>query len=126
MIAVITFPNPDWSYEGPDTSVGIFGHAFVHETCPVQDEEYEVTEEQYGTRFVGRGRLRDVIVTTKLTCTACQATALVEDRDYSPEDEEDLEFAGHTDRSRAEDWAELFGSEGWPAGMPIDYDRDHQ
>ena len=26
-----------WSYEGPDPSVGIFGEAFVHETCTLED-----------------------------------------------------------------------------------------
>lgn len=26
-----------WSYEGPDESVGIFGEAFVHEDCALED-----------------------------------------------------------------------------------------
>ena len=62
-------PNEGWSFEGPDPEVGIFGDRVVHEDCPVDVEEAEVTDVAT-FRSTGDGYLE---VTRVFTCT-CGAT----------------------------------------------------
>ena len=75
---------PDgWSYEGPDESVGIFGHSWTHEACsyPV-DTVHEETVREWR---VG-DNLHSLVV---LTCSACAAATAVEDVDYIGPDEDE-------------------------------------
>ena len=70
---------PDgWSYEGPDPSVGIFGHAWTHEDCPGNIDAGEVSEETVREWRVN-DNLHELIV---LTCACCAAATAVEDVNY--------------------------------------------
>ena len=75
----------DWSYEGPDPEVGIFSGMWIHEACPVPDDENAyVTEDWAG----GEGMNRSFVSKIKLTCVICGATTVVEEESYDPEIED--------------------------------------
>ena len=74
----------DWSYEGEDRSVGIFGESFYH--C----SDDEATVEETGTETIGQGHNRLLVTSITLTCPGCGATAQIARSDYiGPEEDED-------------------------------------
>lgn len=56
-----------WHYEAPDYTVGIMGGGWVHDSCPSDSDDQEVTEEELPEEYDG-----DVLVQrVRLTCSAC-------------------------------------------------------
>ncbi len=86
MIAKSTAPE-GWSYEGPDPSVGIFGHLWMHDDCPQFNDEAmdsSVLEHMDEFHFEGEGMNQEVVTTWTLECS-CGATVTVRDYDYYPD-----------------------------------------
>lgn len=81
-----------WQYEGPDTSVGIFGYTVWHEKCEVSDSwescDATDTETLVGLTFTPRNGYVEVKSRTRFTCPACGATADMYDTDISSIGEE--------------------------------------
>jgi hypothetical protein len=64
-----------WSVEPPDESVGIFGFAWCHETCPREyDQGVEMTEHMHGEA----NEKGYVANTVHLHCLDCDATTQFE------------------------------------------------
>lgn len=82
-----------WSYEGPDPSVGIFGHSWFHD-C--EDHEQVVLERLVESHNEGEAMARMMVTTWELSCP-CGATVTVTDSDWDPDCPEDIPDAWVTD-----------------------------
>jgi len=92
--------NDEWSWEGPDPSVGIFGSFFIHDCYKGSGDEGEVIEQLLGTIRVSDVTVRDYIL---LTCTDCAKQRIITQDDYSPSDEAVKEMEG--EYSGSLDWS---------------------
>jgi rubredoxin len=70
--------SEDWTYEGPDYEVGIFGESVYHEACQSPaDDVVEAEEQPADMRTSDNGKW--VKITRTFKCPVCGATTTVEE-----------------------------------------------
>lgn len=78
----------DWSWEGPDESVGIFGSGYYHD-CPDNDDSLaERREVTFWFTGEGANRVRNTKI--MLRCPSCWTLIETTEVDYDPYFQEDL------------------------------------
>lgn len=71
-----------FAYEPPDPSVGWFAGYWIHEACPLPESDVE--QVPMHEHHEGNGMNRRRVITYRLTCRTCHATAVVQDEDHDP------------------------------------------
>lgn len=91
----------EWTYEGDDTSVGIFGHEWIHEGCAdTHDGEGETAEYEVGGV---RTSPDTVIFFTRIACLDCGAVVTAAEAGWCPSAAREAEMV--LAEEEAERWA---------------------